>query len=146
MCKAVQEPKYRYADTGNEVKEGARYWYIGSAGGRCSSQWNKLQSEIGHYDMGNCFETEEGAKKRLAYLKARKVILDFIRDNGGMANDGGIEDRGTYYFAEYNNEKKKLGVDEYSYFTITEYRFASEEACEKCISEHPEELLSSKGI
>lgn len=56
--------------------EGKEYWYVCTFGVFNKTRWDGGTVDFGALKLGNCFKTEEEAKRAIKWLKARKVLMD----------------------------------------------------------------------
>ena len=134
-----------------EIKESTRwkpeishdYYYISGDGNVYDNSWDdSLLIDNGRFEIGNCFQTEEEAKKAVEYLKA----LAIVREDATTKFVKGKRNWYVYYDAVYkwldivsNFSDIKNGIFGLPYF-------ATEEDARRSIEQHKNEWLTIFGI
>ena len=119
------------------------YYYISGDGNVYDNSWDdSLFIDNGRFDIGNCFQTEEEAKKAAEYLKA----LAIVRGDATTKFVKGKRNWYVYYDAVYkwldivsNFSDIKNGIFGLPYF-------ATEEDAKRSIELHKNEWLTIFGI
>lgn len=119
------------------------YYYISGDGNVYDNSWDdSLFIDNGRFDIGNCFQTEEEAKKAAEYLKA----LAIVRGDATTKFVKGKRNWYVYYDAVYkwldivsNFSDIKNGVFGLPYFS-------TEEDAKRSIEQHKNEWLTIFGI
>lgn len=78
-----------------------KYWFIGSMGVGNETAWTNDAVDNCRFQLGNCFQTNEQAKKAIEWLKAFKVLRD---DTKGFNPDWGNSKQDKLYVG-YNTSK-----------------------------------------
>lgn len=123
-----------------EIKEPEQIYYVDSLGGYVSkidkNQLAIFPALIANLkSIGNYFETEEEAKKYLAYLKAKTIIK---QDAKGFKPDWGYGVQKKYY-GYWDFYHKKFGSSYALFNKNSEIYFKSEEDIKESFKKHPEE-------
>ena len=133
-----------------EIKESTRwepetdkkYYFIRTSGYVYDSIWTNDSIDDGRFEIGNCFQTEEEAKKAVEYLKALAVV----RGDSTTKFVKGKRNWYVYYDAVYkwldvvsNFSDIKNGIFGLPYF-------ATEEDAKRSIELHKNEWLTIFGI
>ena len=134
-----------------EIKESTRwkpemnndYYYISGDGNVYDNSWDdSLFVDNGRFEIGNCFQTEEEAKKAAEYLKA----LAIVRGDATTKFVKGKRNWYVYYDAVYkwldivsNFSDIKNGIFGLPYF-------ATEEDAKRSIELHKNEWLTIFGV
>ena len=134
-----------------EIKEQTRwrpekfqnYYHVGGDGRVYDDAWaNGSAVDNGRFEIGNCFKTEEEAKRAAEYLKALAVV----RGDGTSKFIKGIDNWSVHYYAPHNC----LDVSDNSYcirngiFGLP--YFATREDAQRSIDLHKNEWLTIFGI
>lgn len=125
-----------------DLKMSQTYYYITENDYVNVRLWKDEEVNFRRRNSGNCFLTEEEAKKELARRRA-KVILE--RDTKGFKPDW--EGSGLKHEVYYNYSERRLKV--YSYFIASSHRelwFATEEDAEASIRAHEKEWKIYLGV
>ena len=119
------------------------YYYVGGDSFIYSDNWaNGSAVDNGRFEIGNCFKTEEEAKRAAEYLKALAVV----RGDGTSKFIKGIDNWSVHYYAPHNC----LDVSDNSYcirngiFGLP--YFATREDAQRSIDLHKNEWLTIFGI
>ena len=92
---------------------------------------------------GNCFETRAKAEEFLAWLKARKTLLD---DTNGFKPDWKDDDQRKFY-VYYDADDDEFSVDDHSYINDGEgIWFETREYAEESIEKHEKEWKIYLGV
>lgn len=123
-------------------KEGEAYYYVGNTGDVYSSSWNYFTIDQGRFEIGNCFQTEEEAKRVVEYLKALAVVR-------GDATTKFVKG-GSNWFVYFDTNSNSLKTDYDVYATINGIfglpYFATIEDAQRSIELHKKEWLTIFGI
>ena len=133
-----------------EIKEPTRwkpemhqvYRYINTDSSVSGSTWTDDYFDDGRFEIGNCFQTEEEAKRAAEYLKALAVV----RGDGTSKFIKGIDNWSVHYYAPHNC----LDVSDNSYcirngiFGLP--YFATREDAQRSIDLHKNEWLTIFGV
>lgn len=133
-----------------EVKEptrwkpglGQKYYFVDSDGIVNNILWADDSIDNGRFEIGNCFKTEEEAKRAAEYLKALAVV----RGDGTSKFIKGIDNWSVHYYAPHNC----LDVSDNSYcirngiFGLP--YFATREDAQRSIDLHKNEWLTIFGV
>ena len=122
------ELKKQFADASKKVrwkpKQGDEFFCVDSAGKIEKSFFTpNLNADIFRYRIGNCFQTEEEAKKEFNRMIAERELLDMA--------DGSLN--GGWYEIEYIPKEDCFDYCGYSEISSSCYRFASKESARKAI-------------
>ena len=134
-----------------EVKEPTRwkpekfqnYYHVGGDGFVYSDTWaNGSAVDNGRFEIGNCFKTEEEAKRAAEYLKALAVVR-------GDATAEFTKGKSNYYVV-YNTTYNCLDVSDNCYLIKNGIfdlpYFATAEDARRSIEQHKNEWLTIFGI
>lgn len=108
---SLAELNEKYEDATEEKKYGGRvpkdrdkYYYINACGDVCGDIWESVKSDIGCFESGSAFWTEEEAEKELARRKAYVILKEDTK--GFKPNwDDGREEKFTVYYSHQTGEK-----------------------------------------
>ena len=121
---------------------GYKYYLSDSNGSIYDSVWTNDSIDDGRFEIGNCFQTEEEAKKVVEYLKA----LAIVRGDATTKFVKGKRNWYVYYDAVYkwldivsNFSDIKNGIFGLPYF-------ATEDDAKRSIEQHKKEWLTIFGI
>lgn len=132
-----------------EVKESTRwkpemhqaYRYINTDSSVSGSPWTDDYFDNGRFEIGNCFQTEEEAKRVVEYLKALAVVR-------GDATTEFIKGKNNYYVS-YNTAYNCLDVSDNAYLIKNGIfglpYFATDEDAQRSIELHKNEWLTIFG-
>lgn len=134
-----------------EIKEQTRwrpekfqnYYHVGGDGFVYSDTWvNDSAIDNGRFEIGDCFQTEEEAKRAAEYLKALAVVR-------GDATTEFIKGKNNYYVS-YNTAYNCLDVSDNAYLIKNGIfglpYFATEDDARRSIELHKKEWLTIFGI
>ena len=133
-----------------EIKESTRwkpemdneYYYIGNCGDVYNDDWISCDVDRNRFEIGNCFQTEEEAKRVVEYLKALAVV----RGDATSKFIKGIDNWSVHYYAPHNC----LDVADNSYLIKNGIfglpYFATREDAQRSIEQHKNEWLTIFGI
>lgn len=119
------------------------YYYVSSSGAVYDDVWSDTPN-IDHdrFDIGNCFQTEEEAKRVVEYLKALAVVRGDATSEFVKYNDN--------WFIGYDPEHKSIDAFCNPYTARNGIfglpYFATKEDAEKSIEQHRNEWLTIFGI
>ncbi len=120
--------KHQNADVSKKVrwkpKENDMYFFIDSVG-MISEDWYTCgcKTDIFRNTTSNCFKTEEEARKELDRRIAEQELLDMC--------DGSLNSR--RWEINYDSVTNIFSAFIYDMLVCSQYRFASEESCQKAI-------------
>ena len=129
-----------------EIKESTRwkpeihqvYRYINTDSSVSGSTWTDDYFDDGRFEIGNCFKTEEEAKKAVEYLKA----LAIVRGNSTVKFTKGKSN----YYVVYNSTYNCLDVSDNCYLIKNGIfglpYFATEDDARRSIEQHKKEWLT----
>ena len=120
-----------------------KYYYLGNSGSVYYDTWaNGSPIDNGRFEIGNCFQTEEEAKKAAEYLKA----IAIVRGDATTKFVKGKRNWYVYYDAVYkwldvmpNFSDIKYGIFDLPYF-------ATIEDARRSIEQHKNEWLTIFGV
>ena len=120
-----------------------KYYYVGDDGFVYDDNWaNGYAIDNGRFEIGNCFQTEDEAKRVKEYLKALAIVR-------GDATSKFTEDESNYYvYYSFEINSLRLGCS----WNCTKNGtfglpyFATEEDAQRSIEQHKNEWLTIFGI
>ena len=123
-------------------KNNKKYYYILSKG---DVNWSSWHDEVDyfdrkHFEVANCFETEEEARK----VAFEQTLFRKIRRFKETYDEGNIDwnnENSQKFYIRFNNQNKKISVDYiYNRADFGQIYFNSHKIAEQCIEEFTEDL------
>lgn len=119
-----------------------KYYYAASSGRILDDVWGDYDSDQKLFNIGNCFQTKEEAKRVVEYLKALAVVR-------GDATSEFTKGRNNFYVV-YDAAYNYLVVKNKSYYiengTFGLPYFATENDAQRSIEQHRNEWLTIFGV
>ena len=133
-----------------EIKESNRwkpekfqnYYHVGGDGFVYSDTWaNGSAVDNGRFEIGNCFKTEEEAKRAAEYLKA----LATVRGDGTTKFTKGDRNWYVYYGTDMNSLRPWFNINDNRNGVFGLPYFATREDAQRSIEQHKNEWLTIFG-
>ena len=118
------------------------YYYVGNCGNVYNDDWISCDVDCGRFEIGNCFQTKEEARRVVEYLKALAVVRgdatsEFVKYNDNWFIGHDPEHKSIDAFC--NPYTARNGIFGLPYF-------ATEEDAKRSIEQHRHEWLTIFGI
>ena len=119
-------------------KNNEKYYCVLSKGEVFWHQWDDFDRK--HFEVANCFETEEEARK----VAFEQTLFRKIRRFKETYDEGYVDwnnEKSKKFYIVYNNKNKKISIEyTYVYLDFGQIYFNSYGIAEKCLEEFKEDL------
>ena len=120
-------------------RECDEYYVINSESGIEKRYWNNDEYDIGSYELGDCFRTEEEVEKTLKKIKIYTQLKRYAEEHNNCLK---YEESQIKYYIYYDYLKHDLCIGgNYDHIHIGQIYFTSYELCEQAIEEIGEDNI-----